>query len=482
MDNAPQKRILELENQVRHLRRRNLIYEQAVSAIADGFFIVERDGTVVEMNKAYCEYLGVRREETIGKHISDVIYNTKMIDIMETHVTEIDSLHQFEDGQTATGEKMIAVSRMPVMDGDEVIAAVALVKFSRYTITLANKLRKLEEEVAYYRKELRKRGLSSLSPAEIPCASPALAEVKRLALRFAANDLPLLLIGETGVGKNIFAHAVHCASERRDGPFISVNCSSLPADLLETEFFGHADGASRDGKKGVKNGKFEMANNGTLFLDEIGDLPLPLQGKLLRVLQTQEMEKQGLGRTIPVNVRIIAATNQDLNRKAESKLFRPDLLYRLNVLTITIPPLRDRREDIPVLADHFLAELNAAYGRSVALAPDALFALTRHDWPGNARELRNAIGRAFMLTETRQILPCHLPLQIDARRGGEKRGSPDSETRREKELLISSLTRYNGNMSKAAKALGIHRSTLYTKLAALGISGKTFRARAAAGK
>jgi transcriptional regulator with PAS, ATPase and Fis domain len=431
------------------------------------------------MNKAYCEYLGVRREEVIGRHISNVIYNTKMIDIMENQITEIDSMHQFEDGQTVTGEKMIAVSRMSVMDGDTVIAAVALVKFSRYTITLANKLRKLEEEVAYYRKELRRHGISPLSPAEIPCASPALAEAKRLALRFAANDLPLLLIGETGVGKDVFARAIHRASDRREGPFICINCASLPEDLLDSEFFGYAGGASRDGKKGEKNGKFEMASGGTLFLDEIGDLPLSIQSKLLRVLQTQEVEKQGAGRTIPVNVRIIATATRDLNQKIEDKLFRPDLLYRLNVLTLVIPPLRDRREDVPVLADHFLAELNAAYGRSVILAPDALFALTHHDWPGNARELRNAIGRAFMLTETRQILPCHLPLSISRQHRSDRKGSQDAGTRREKEIVISNLARYNGNVSKAAKALGMHRSTLYTKLAAFGISGKAFRGKGA---
>ncbi|MDR2161889.1 MAG: sigma 54-interacting transcriptional regulator [Desulfovibrio sp.] len=480
MHDAQCDKILELEAQVKRLRRRNLIYEKAVSAIADGFFIVERDGTVVEINKAYCEYLGIKREEVIGKHISDVIYNTKMVDIMESGVTEIDSLHQFEEGQTASGEKTIAVSRMPVMDGGEVIAAVALVKFSRYTITLANNLRKLEEEVEYYRKELRKRGIASLPLAEIPCISPALAEVKRLALRFSSNDLPLLLIGETGVGKDFFANAIHHASDRGDGPFICVNCSSLPADLLESEFFGHTDGVQ--GRRGGKKGKFEMANGGTLFLDEVGDLPLALQGKMLRVLQTQEVQKQGMNGAIPVNVRIVAATNQDLPRKTESGEFRPDLLYRLNVLTLPIPPLRERPEDIPVLADFFLAELNDRYGRSITLAPDSLAALLRHDWPGNARELRNALGRAFMLTETRQILPCHLPLNVTAIRGAAQDAPQESGLRREKEMILNCLAMYNGNMSKAAKALGIHRSTLYARLAALGISSKTLRAGRSSGQ
>ena len=470
--------IQELKEQITRLHRQNLIYEKAVSAIADGFFIIDRDANVIEINKAYCDYLGIKREETIGKHITEVIYNTKMVDIMESKTTEIDSLHQFLDGQTVTGEKMIAVSRMPVMDGDEVIAAVAMVKFSRYTIMLANNLRKLEEEVEYYRKELRKHGLNSLQPMEIPCGSPALNEVKRLAMRFASNDLPLLLLGETGVGKDVFANAVHHASERRNGPFISVNCASVPAELLESEFFGYAEGAFTGGRKGGRKGKFEMADGGTLFLDEIGDMPLSLQSKLLRVLQTQEVEKLGAEKSIPVNVRILAATNQDLNQKVEDKLFRADLLYRLNVLTITIPPLRERRDDIPILANYFLDELNSKYGRTVTLAPETLFAMTQYDWPGNVRELRNALGRGFMLTEGNLILPHHLPSNIYNHKAEEQVSLPDIKMQKERDMIISCLSSYNGNMTKAAKALGIHRSTLYTKLASFGITRKSFRAKA----
>ncbi len=486
MDDA-QKIIRELEEkmhtmeaQIQKLRKRNLIFEKAVGAIADGFFIVGRDGTVLEINKAYCDYLGIKREETIGKHILKVIYNTRMLDIMETRTTEIDSIHQYVDGQTASGEKLIAVSRMPVMDGDEVIAGVALVKFSRYTITLANTLKKLEEEVEFYRQELRRHGINSFSFMEIPCASASCNEARRLAMRFADNDLPLLLLGETGVGKDVFANAIHQSSKRRNGPFVSVNCASVPADLLESEFFGYAEGAFTGSKKGGRKGKFEMADGGTLFLDEIGDMPLPLQGKLLRVLQTQEVEKLGAEKSVPVNVRILAATNQDLERKVESKLFRADLFYRLNVLTVHIPPLRERRDDILVLSNYFLEELNRQYGRSVALAPETLFSLTQYDWPGNVRELRNVIGRGFMITDSHQILPHHLPPVIFKEREAGLRPLAGQRSQKERDMIVTCLRNYKGNMTKAAKALGIHRSTLYNKIEDLAISAREFRRQGAA--
>lgn len=470
-----------LQEQVRKLRKLNLIYEKAVSAIADGFLIVGRDGRIVEINTAYCDYFGVKREDTIGREIYSVITNSKMIEIMDKNITEIDAIHEFVDGQTASGERMVAVTRMPVVDEGEIIASVALVKFSRYTIMLANSLRKLEEEVAFYRKELRKHGINSFSFDELPSASPSYGEAKRLAQRFAKSDLPILLLGETGAGKEVFANAIHQASDRKEGPFVCVNCASIPGELLESELFGYVEGAFTGGRKSGKKGKFELADGGTLFLDEIGDMPAFMQSKLLRVLQCQEVEKLGAEKTVTVNVRILAATNQDLSKKVEASSFRPDLFYRLNVLTITIPPLRARPEDIPSLAGSFLEELNEKYGRKVSLSPQAMTALMQHDWPGNVRELRNAMGRGFMVTEDEVILPEHLPANVSARpdEAAERQpielSMPMAKARKEKEMILACLQSYGGNFSKAAKALGIHRATLYSKVDALGISVDQFR-------
>ena len=469
-----QQEIEALKSKVNELRTKNLIYEQAVSAIADGFLIVRRDGIVIEINKAYCDYFGVSRDEVLGQHIYKLIPNSKMIEIMEKNIVEVDSLHQMTMGTTASGERMVAVSRMPVFEEDHIIASVALIKFSRYTITLANALRSLEDEVAYYRAELRKHG-APFNFDDLTSVSPAYLTAKQMAQRFADNDLPILLQGETGVGKEVFANALHQESDRRTHPFVCVNCASIPQELFESELFGYVEGAFTGSKKGGKKGKFELANHGTLFLDEIGDMPPSLQSKLLRVLQDQMIEKLGSEKNIPVDVRIIAATNQNLSTKVEEGKFRPDLFYRLNVLSITIPPLSERIEDIPQLAEAFLKELNEKYGRAVSFDPATMSTMIQHKWPGNVRELRNAIGRGFMLTESELIHPHHLPTSIPLQEQGLEVSISEGKAQKEKEMIVACLRTQDGNFTKAAKALGIHRATLYAKIHALGIATEQFR-------
>ncbi len=516
-------------SEIRELQRKVLMYEKALGAVADGFLIVGRDGRVLEINQAYCDFFGVDREETLGKDIFSVIPNTRMMEIMERGITEVDALHKFIDGQSPTGERTVAVSRMPVIDGDETIASVAIVKFSRYTITLAESLRKAEDEAAYYRKQLRRHGFNSFAFADLPSASTSYKKAKRMAHRFADSDFPILLLGETGVGKEVFAHAIHQASDRKNGPFVCVNCASIPSELLESELFGYIDGAFTGSRKGGKRGKFELANGGTLLLDEIGDMPAFMQGKLLRVLQSQEVEKLGSEKNTQVDIRILAATNRDLLKQVEAGSFRADLYYRLNVLPIQIPPLRERIEDIHGLSNHFLEDLNEKYGRNIVLAPETLLILMRYHWPGNVRELRNVLDRGFMMVdEGYEILPEHLPSSVRhkstlvggcdasndvatevvpedalvvassshewaraaipeaARHAGQEAlsgmgngaGSDTisvAKTRMEREVIMNCLQRFNGNFTKAAKTLGIHRTTLYTKVSSLGIQVERFR-------
>lgn len=492
-----------LNDQLDKLRHRLSTYEKAVEAIADGFLIVGRNGRIVEINQAYCDFFGISREETIGKDIFSVIPNTKMIEIMDKDISEVDALHKFIDGQSPTGDRMVAVSRRPVKVNGETIASVAIVKFSSYTITLANSLRQAEDEIAYYRKQLRRHGVNSLTFDDLPTTNSRYEKAKKIAQRFACGDVPILILGETGVGKDIFAHAIHQASDRKNKPFVCINCASIPADLLESELFGYVDGAFTGSRKGGKKGKFELASGGTLLLDEIGDMPSFMQSKLLRVLQNQEVEKLGSEGNIRVDVRILAATNQNLIQKIEDGSFRLDLYYRLNVLPVVIPSLRERKEDIPSLVSRFLKELNEQYDRDVTIAAETLMVMMQYNWPGNIRELRNALARGFMLAEEEDIiLPHHLPSSITGKRvanpiyPGQQNApilsAPDSNTAApngfpyiatsntgEYETVIGALKLAGGNLSKAAKTLGIHRSTLYSKVETLQISIDEYRQRKA---
>lgn len=480
------KKISQLEEQIslcksytHNLYLKKIIYETALSWSADGFIIVGRDGHIMEINNSYCDYFGINREDTIGKHIYSVISNTKMIRIMDERLTEIDVMHTFPDGLAATGEKMVAVTRMPVIVKGEVIASVAIVKFAHYTVSIAKTLHKLENELAYYRKKLRKYEINSFD--DIPSENTAFDEIKRMAKRFSRSDLPILLLGETGVGKEVFANSIHQASDRADNPFICVNCASIPEELLESELFGYEEGAFTGGRKAGKKGKFEIASGGTLFLDEIGEMPPQMQSKLLRVLQNQQVEKLGAEKPILVDVRIVAATNQDLSLCVQSKKFRPDLYYRLNVLPITIPPLRERIEDIPHLADTLLAELIDTYGRKVSFSNEAREVLLNYSWPGNVRELRNAIGRGFMMTEGDEILPHHLPAglrspeEVEEDNSGKAKTIQDIRSQTERQLIVDCLKKHNGNIREAARELGIHRGTLYSRIHALDIPVAQFR-------
>lgn len=464
----------DLEMKVDALTRRLISFETVMDIIPDGYIVVGRDGNILYVNSAYCSHFGVTREEALGKPVTWLIPNTKLVEIMEKDLTQVDVLHEYPDGLTVTGERKVVTTRLPIkLPSGEIIASGALTKFSRYTVKLLQSLHALEGEVEYYRKELSRHAEMEFTFEKLPTCSQPFRKAKELAERFAANDLPILLRGETGVGKEVFAKAIHNASARRNGPFICINCTSIPADLLESELFGYEEGAFTGGRRGGKKGKFELANQGTLFLDEIGDMPVSMQVKLLRVLQDNVVEKLGSEeKNVCVDVRIITATNQDLEQKIEDKSFRDDLYYRLNVLPVFIPALRERIEDIPALAYTFLEELNNKYEPHREIAPETMACLQRYSWPGNIRELKNMIGRLFMTADKKTIRPECLPPYLLSGMDGH---ASDSEgfrmlsPRQERDMLMDTLLRYNLNCSKAAAALGIHRTTLYGKLEKYGI-------------
>jgi PAS domain S-box-containing protein len=462
------------------LKKDQLIFQKILDISADGFLIVDDKGNILEINKAYCNWLGRKREDIVGKYVLDVIKNSKLPEILITGETEVDVLHKLADGQSPSREKYVAVARAPVIDGDRVIAAVGQIKFSRETLELAEKLQHIGMELQYYKNELRRLVGSQYSFDTMIGCSKKFMEMKALAQKAAVSDFSVLITGETGTGKEVFANAIHQASERRHKPFIRINCAAIPGELMEAELFGYEEGSFTGARKGGKKGKFELANGGTVFLDEVGDMPLAMQAKLLRALQEKEVEKVGGYHPVPIDVRVIAATNQNLEERIKSKTFRPDLFYRLNVIQVRIPPLRERPEDIPLFVEYFLDDLKERYGKEVAMSPEAARLLAAYAWPGNIRELKNVIERAYSMVDGNVILSTHMPANILSKTKASETAahgrSLDSLLEEiEKEILLTVLRKNQYNYRATAKELGVHRSTLYKKLEKFnidrGISG-----------
>jgi formate hydrogenlyase transcriptional activator len=313
--------------------------------------------------------------------------------------------------------------------------------------------------------------------AEMIGAATGLRQVWSALQMVAATDSGVLIHGETGTGKELVARAVHEHSRRRTGPFVRLNCAAMPAGLLESELFGHERGAFT-GAVTQTTGRFQLANQGTLFLDEIGDLPLELQPKLLRVLQEQEFERLGSTRTIRVDVRVVAATNQDLPQMIHDRRFRADLYYRLNVFPITLPALRERSEDIPLLARHFVSKFAARMGKDVTNIPDAVMkALQLHDWPGNIRELQNLLERSVIMCPGPELLLPPSPPRTFATGGTSVAARTLAEAEREHILSVLDQVRWLiGGRDGAAARLGLARTTLISRMNKLGIVRDNARA------
>ena len=329
--------------------------------------------------------------------------------------------------------------------------------------------RALHREVRYLRDELaRHEGFDQLVGR-----SPAMRRVYEIVRQVADTTATILITGESGTGKELIARAIHRQGVRRDRPFVAVNCAALPAELLESELFGHERGAFT-GAHARKLGKFEVAHTGTLFLDEVGTLRLDLQPKLLRALQEREIERVGGSRAIRVDVRIIAASNADLRQAVAMGRFREDLFYRLHVVPIVVPPLRERREDVAPLARHFLAKYAQQFGKVVSdISPGALEALERYSWPGNVRELENIVARSVALTAEPVVQLDQIPLDValvPAEPAGEDQlNLREARQEVERMLIQRALDRASGNQTVAARLLGMHRNTLLVKLAQLGL-------------
>ena len=428
----------------------------------DAIVYVNKEGYIEMISKPYADFLQVKREEVIGKHVRDVIENTRMDVVIKTGVSEIAEV------QEINGNKMIA-TRIPVFVKGNVVGAVGRVLFRDINElnALYMKISKIEKELNLYKDEFKKVNSAKYSLDSIISESKSMHKIKELTKRTAKTNSNVLILGESGTGKELFAHAIHSISRRSNAPFIKVNCGAIPYELLESELFGYEEGSFTGAKKGGKIGKFKAADGGTIFLDEIGDLPMNMQVKLLRVLQDKEIERIGSNSSEKVDVRIITATNRDLEEMVSEGKFRLDLYYRLNVLTIKVPPLRERKDDIPILSEYLIQKISRRENIRVdRISDSALEYLKRYNWPGNVRELENILERAInFLDEETVIKPEHLPSKITGIMRKKKiRTLKLTLEEVERQAIIDSLIFSNGNKTKAASILDISRTSLYEKI------------------
>jgi len=439
--------------------------EEVLAGAGEWMLVVDASGIITMISEAYAEFNGVTVARAIGRPVTEVIENTRMHIVARTGVAEMG------EAQTIRGRDVI-VNRIPLKDGDRVVGAYGRVVFKdvEQLRQLAGKLNLLESKVRYYEEELTHLRGAKYTFASIVGSGRAIAAAKEEARRASRTDSTVLLRGETGTGKELFAHAIHAAGPRRSGPFIKLNCAAVPAELLESELFGYEEGAFTGAKKGGKPGKFEMAAGGTLFLDEIGDMPPPMQAKLLRVLQEREVERVGSTAPRRVDIRVIAATGKNLEEQVGEGNFRPDLYYRINVIPVRIPPLRERREDIGEIVEHTLSKISAESGVPMRrLSPEAEEVLRSYRWPGNVRELQNVLERAVAMARGELLLPENLPPHLlravpDAGKEVTPGSLASAKAEAERTAILSALKASGGNKSKAADLLRIHRVKLYEKM------------------
>ncbi len=437
---------------------RNVATDAILESISDGVFTVDQDWRVLSFNRAAELITGIPRDEAIGRRCSDV-FRASMCE------SECALRHTMESGAPVVNKATFIVNssgkRLPIS------VSTALLRDECGTVVGgAETFRDLSVI-----EELRTQVRGRFQVGDIISRSPSMRRLLDVLPRISDSESTILLQGETGTGKEMFARAIHGLSPRRNGPFVAINCGALPDTLLESELFGYKAGAFTGASKD-KPGRFALARGGTLFLDEIGEVSQALQVRLLRVLQERRYEPLGGTRSEEADVRVVAATNRDLAAQVNSGAFRQDLYYRIKVMKLDLPPLRRRREDIPLLIQHFIDAFDALQNKRVSgVSPDVLAVLTAHDYPGNVRELQNVIEHAFMLLSEGQIELEHLPTELvpvtPAR--AEKRKLLETMNAIEARAIREAIERNGGNRLAAAQDLGMHKSTLFRKVQQLGI-------------
>lgn len=448
----------------------------AIDFSSDGIIIADNQANVIYLNKAYEESTGLTEDMLLNKNLKDLLQEGLFNKCVTLHVLEhnesISLIHEYVSGKTAlsTGN--------PVYDkSGNIIAVVCNTRNITELINLKDELYKTRELTKKYSQEIKILRSIALDHEEFIYNSKVMDDIIKLALKVAPYDTTVLITGESGTGKEIFAKFIHKESLRKEEAYIKVNCAAIPKNLFESELFGYMTGSFTGASKEGKPGMFELANGGTILLDEIGELPLSVQSKLLRVIQEREVFRIGAKSPISLDVRILAATNRDLENEVKKGNFREDLFFRLNVIPINIPPLRNRAEDVPKLIEAFLGKLNKKYNRIISITNETVDILKLYSWPGNVRELENLIEYLFIMNSAGEIDIEHLPASIitEQMENNFHKDLTNGDSNLaymlnlyEKTLIKSTLANYT-SIRKAAKVLGVHYSTLSRKVKKYGL-------------
>ncbi|WP_078428314.1 sigma-54 interaction domain-containing protein [Alkalihalobacterium alkalinitrilicum] len=438
-------------------------YNTLLGSVDDAITVIDENGVIQSWNQKSEEMYGFTAANVKGKKITS-FFETESVVLMSTINDRKGVIKQYNQPKP---DVHVLINTSPIIVDDEVIGGISverniteIVKLNDELSSTAASLHELERNV---------QNEQSLSPfSKIKGRSPVLQDALHLVKKVSKTDATVLITGESGVGKELFAEAIHKASNRSDAPFVAINCGAIPTALIESDLFGYDQGAFTGAVKGGKKGKFDAAKGGTIFLDEIGEMPLEVQVKLLRVLQEKQYYRVGGTNPLPTDVRIIAATHRDLERMIEEGSFREDLFYRLNVISIFVPPLKERKEDIPELIQLFLQEFSIKYKTPIPeIDPEVMYMFLQHPWQGNVRQLRNIIERLIISAdENVRIEPKHLPQNfvkqlLPTIELNETSIPPTLENDNE---IVHALKLTYGNKTAAAKLLGISRATLYNRM------------------
>jgi len=438
----------------------------------EGLNVVDKNGIVRYLSPPHEKFLGIEHGKGIGLHVTEVLKNSRLHIVAKTGKAEIGKSMEMR------GVERI-VARIPIRKGGQTVGAIGKVMFrDLYQLKdITRKAESLKKQVDYYKRELTDLRQTTFSLDRLIGRSLALKRMKEEIRKAAQVDLPVFIFGETGTGKELVAHAIHNLSHRAKDPMITLNIAAIPPELFESELFGYEPGSFTNADKKGKIGKFELANRSSIFLDEIADLPFDIQSKLLRVLQEGYLEKIGSKKLVRSDFRVISATNKDIDSLLENNCFRLDLFYRINALSISVPPLRERKEDLPILTQHFIKEFSRKYHVQIkVVSEEVMEKFKSYHWPGNVRELQNEIGRACSFSSGDRLgLEDFSSRLRHARtdRGPKIRNRFSRKTlldTTERDLILEALKKTAGNKAQAAKLLGLSRTMLYKKIKALKIN------------
>ncbi|MBU8915142.1 sigma 54-interacting transcriptional regulator [Bacillus sp. FJAT-29953] len=443
-----------------------------LESLHDAIFVVSKDSTIVYVNQAYSRHFGVPSKKIIGRKLTEMEPKARILEVLlsgKELVNDYSYVHSLR--------KDVCANLTPLMEDGELIGAVGIMKDISEVMALQEELKQYRSDSSKFERQLYQQEFSLFDSKNFKMRS-----VVNLARKVAATEASVIIYGETGVGKELMAKAIHGASSRMDKPFVPINMASIPESLFESELFGYEEGSFTGSRKGGKQGIFELANGGTLFLDEIGEMPLNLQAKILRVIQERTFQRVGGTKSYPLDVRIITATHRDLSEQMKQGNFREDLYYRLNVVSLHIPPLRERKEDLPFLIHTLLSNLNSKYKKYGMVTPEVVDILTQHQWPGNVRELVNVLERMMAVSDQTYFVMEDIPEYIRLKENSSENAIPiqqaDSENQdqnldglmeKTERNFIADALRKSKNRTEAICKLGISRKTFYEKLRKHGL-------------